>query len=313
MGVRDSQLDAVPSLALGTSPVTLKEMVSAYGTIANLGGYVEPLMVTRIEDRNGNLLAEFKPAAPKRELPADTARTLVDVMRDVVSRGTGASIRTRFGVRGDVAGKTGTTQGNADGWFILIQPQLVAGAWVGFNDSRVTLRSDYWGQGAHSALPIVGDFFQRAQRSRLIDSHLKFDTEQQPGWFAERAERMRDWIGHLFTRTPAQPDRQVAAHAPVRRAPVAPVAPAASVVAAPAASEAAGASAVQGEARALPPLLPAPGSESAPAPAPGNSVDGETHGGGAAALAPTPTPDDVVPPDAGGQSGEGPNSGGGAN
>nr|WP_241017063.1 transglycosylase domain-containing protein [Paraburkholderia sp. Ac-20342] len=317
MGVRDSELDPVPSLALGTSPVTLKEMVSAYGTIANLGNYVEPLMVTRIEDRNGNVLAEFAPAAPKRELPADTARTLVDVMRDVVSRGTGASIRTRFGVRGDVAGKTGTTQGNADGWFILIQPQLVAGAWVGFNDSRVTLRSDYWGQGAHSALPIVGDFFQRAQRSRLVDPRVKFDTEQPPGWFAERAERLRDWIEHLFARTP---QKQVVVHAPARRAPVASagtsgeasvssptpltqVIPVVPVVPAQPGSAAAGASAALAEPRELPPLLPTPGT--APAPATGNAVDGETHGGGAAAIAPTPTPDDVVPPDAAGQGGQG--------
>ncbi|MEX3632832.1 transglycosylase domain-containing protein [Paraburkholderia sp. BR14320] len=315
MGVRDSQLDPVPSLALGTSPVTLKEMVSAYGTIANLGSYVEPLMVTRIEDRNGNLLAEFSPATPKRELPADAARTLVDVMRDVVSRGTGASIRTRFGVRGDVAGKTGTTQGNADGWFILMQPQLVAGAWVGFNDSRVTLRSDYWGQGAHSALPIVGDFFQRAQRSRLVDSHMKFDTAQQPGWFAERAERLRNWIENLFTRTPTQADKPVVARAPARRAPVAPVQPPGSAVASPAGSEAAGASEVPGEVRELPPLLPAPGSgpEGAPTTPPGNTVDGETRGGGAAALAPTPTPDDVVPPDAGAQDGAGSNNGSAVN
>ncbi|NIF77213.1 penicillin-binding protein [Paraburkholderia sp. Cy-641] len=320
MGVRDSELDPVPSLALGTSPVTLKEMVSAYGTIANLGNYVEPLMVTRIEDRNGNVLAEFAPAAPKRELPADTARTLVDVMRDVVSRGTGASIRTRFGVRGDVAGKTGTTQGNADGWFILIQPQLVAGAWVGFNDSRVTLRSDYWGQGAHSALPIVGDFFQRAQRSRLVDPRVKFDTEQPPGWFAERAERLRDWIEHLFARTP---QKQVVVHAPARKAsagtsgeasvssptpltpltPLTQVIPVVPVVPAQPGSAAAGASAALAEPRELPPLLPTPGT--APAPATGNAVDGETHGGGAAAIAPTPTPDDVVPPDAAGQGGQG--------
>ncbi|MCC8391473.1 transglycosylase domain-containing protein [Paraburkholderia sp. MMS20-SJTR3] len=322
MGVRDSQLDPVPSLALGTSPVTLKEMVSAYGTIANLGGYVEPLMVTRIEDRNGNVLAQFEPAAPQRELPADTARTLVDVMRDVVSRGTGASIRTRFGVRGDIAGKTGTTQGNADGWFILIQPQLVAGAWVGFNDSRVTLRSDYWGQGAHSALPIVGDFFQRAQRARLVDSHLKFDTEQQPGWFAERSARLRDWFEQVFSRKPAQPEKQVSARATVRRAPVVTAEPAASAASAviEVPEIAAGASVVQGDAHGLPPLLPAPGSGSGPAagataaaPANGNGVDGEAHGDGAAALAPTPTPDDVVPPDAGGQGGAAANNANGAN
>ncbi|MGN8138862.1 penicillin-binding protein 1A [Paraburkholderia sp. 22099] len=302
MGVRDSTLDAVPSLALGTSPVTLKEMVSAYGTIANLGGYVEPVMVTRIEDRNGEVLAEFAPAPPRQELSADAARTLVDVMRDVVSRGTGSSIRSRFGVRGDVAGKTGTTQGNADGWFILIHPQLVAGAWVGFNDSRVTLRSDYWGQGAHSALPIVGDFFQRAQRSKLVDTRVKFETEQEPGWFAERTDRLRAWFEHLFAASPGQSEAPVVRREPARRAPGGSAASAAlGVSGASAASGALGASGASGtlaEPREVPqpPLLSAP--SSAPRPASG-AVDGEVRGGGEPALAPTPTPDDVTPPDAG--------------
>jgi penicillin-binding protein 1A len=275
-------------------------MVSAYGTIANLGGYVEPVMVTRIEDRNGEVLADFAPPPTKQELPADTARTLVDVMRDVVSRGTGASIRSRFGVRGDVAGKTGTTQGNADGWFILIHPQLVAGAWVGFNDSRVTLRSDYWGQGAHSALPIVGDFFQRAQRSRLVDSRVKFDTVQEPGWFAERTGRLREWFQQIFAATPVKPEKPLAARGPVRRAPVASVERETSAGAA-ASAPAAASETVVGP-RALPPLLQAPGS--APAGTSG-AVDGEARGGGAPAIAPTPTPDDVMPPDAGSTIGEG--------
>ncbi|HEX7911061.1 MAG TPA: transglycosylase domain-containing protein [Paraburkholderia sp.] len=310
MGVRDSELDPVPSLALGTSPVTLKEMVSAYGTIANLGGYVEPVMVTRIEDRKGEVLAEFAPASPRQELPADADRMLIDIMRDVVNRGTGSSIRSRFGVRGDVAGKTGTTQGNADGWFILIHPQLVAGAWVGFNDSRVTLRSDYWGQGAHSALPIVGDFFQRAQRSRLVDSRVKFATDQEPGWFAERSARLREWFQQLFAPAPAKPEAVVAQRGVVRSAPAA-----ASASSAPsAASDASGASgaavgaqasaaAIEPRALPQPPLLAAPGS--APVAASG-AVDGETHGGGEPASAPTPTPDDVVPPDAGGTNGASP-------
>jgi penicillin-binding protein 1A len=303
MGVRDSELDPVPSLALGTSPVTLKEMVSAYGTIANLGGYVEPVMVTRIENRKGDVLADFEPVAPKQELPVSTARTLVDVMRDVVSRGTGSAIRTRFGVRGDVAGKTGTTQGNADGWFILIQPQLVAGAWVGFNDSRVTLRSDYWGQGAHSALPIVGDFFQRAQRARLIDTRLKFDTQQEPGWFAERTGRLKDWFGHLFGGTAAKTDAKTVSRGPARHGPVA--RPAESVAPQVAVEPGTSASAAAVEPRALPqpPILPAPGLSITQGDA---AVDGQAHGSGEPALAPTPTPDDAGPPDAGNSSGVAP-------
>ncbi|WP_019450622.1 transglycosylase domain-containing protein [Cupriavidus sp. BIS7] len=198
MGVRDSKLEAVPSLALGTSPVTLKEMVSAYGTIANGGQYIAPSMVTRIEDHDGNVLAQFRLPSPQRALSASANETLVDVMRDVIDRGTGTSIRTRFGIRADVAGKTGTTQDNADGWFILMHPQLVAGAWVGFNDNRVTLRSDYWGQGAHSALPIVGDFYQRALRARIIDPRVRFAEVDEKSWYSAITDQVKGWYQKLF-------------------------------------------------------------------------------------------------------------------
>lgn len=194
MGVRESLLDPVPSLALGTSPVTLREMVSAYCTIANHGAYVEPRMVTRIEDRNGNVLADFPAARPEQALPAAAALKLVDVMRDVVNRGTGSDIRTRFGIRADVAGKTGTTQDGTDSWFILIHPQLVAGAWVGFDDAHVTLRNDYWSEGAHSALPVVGAFYDMALRARVIDAHAQL----APGSVAPRAARARKHHHFLF-------------------------------------------------------------------------------------------------------------------
>ncbi len=101
-------------------------------------------------------------------------------MRGVVDRGTGSAIRSQFGLRADLAGKTGTTQDNTDGWFILMHPQLVGGAWVGFNDNRITLRSDYWGQGAHSALPMVGDAFHYALANRLIDAKARFVSTEEP-------------------------------------------------------------------------------------------------------------------------------------
>ncbi len=220
MGVRDSKLDEVPSLALGTSPVTLKEMVTAYGTIANGGQYLAPVMLTSITDRDGNVLARFRPASPERALPASANDTLLDVMRDVVDRGTGTAIRTRFGIRADVAGKTGTTQDNADGWFILMHPQLVAGAWVGFNDSRVTLRSDYWGQGAHSALPIVGDFYQRALRARIIDPRTRFAEVDEKSWYSGLTDTVRGWYQKLFTSS--KKDEAVPAPRPAPRRPVLP-------------------------------------------------------------------------------------------
>lgn len=218
MGVRSSKLDPVPSLALGTSPVTLKEMVTAYGTIADGGSYIAPMMVTSIESRDGKVLAQFRPARPERALSAQATADLIDAMRAVVDHGTGAAIRSRYGIRADVAGKTGTTQDNADGWFILMSPQLVAGAWVGFNDSRITLRSNYWGQGAHSALPIVGEFFQGALHARLIDAHAHFAEIQAPNWRQTWRQtfstKFRAWMQYLFGHAP-----KPAAHAPQHPAP----------------------------------------------------------------------------------------------
>ena len=198
MGVRQSKLGLVPSLALGTSPVTLFEMVNAYGTIANNGAYLAPVWVTRIENGNGEVLAEFAPQEAEPALSAEVNYTLLDAMRGVVDRGTGSAIRSRFGIRADVAGKTGTTQDNADGWFILMHPQLVAGAWVGFNDGRVTLRSDYWGQGAQSALPIVGDFTAQALRSRAIDPRIRFEAPQDAGLFSRLKHSLSDWAKRVF-------------------------------------------------------------------------------------------------------------------
>ncbi len=173
MGVRQSKLDEVLSLALGTSPVTLKEMVTAYSTLANEGRYIEPIMVTRVENRNGKVLEAFADKTPETVMATPVAQTLLDVLRGAVDQGTGTSIRNRYGIRADVAGKTGTTQGNTDGWFILMQPQLVAGAWVGFNDNRVTM-GERWGQGAQSALPIVGEFYRLAIRGKVIDPNIRF-------------------------------------------------------------------------------------------------------------------------------------------
>jgi len=169
MGIRQSKLESVPSLALGTSPVTLLEMVSTYSTIASLGEYRKPIFVRRITDRDGKVVADFAPGAPERALSQEASVQLVDMLRGVVNRGTGGGVRYRFGVYGDVAGKTGTTQNNTDGWFILMHPQLVAGAWVGFNDNRVTMRSSYWGQGGHNALLLVGDFMRSALDGGKLD------------------------------------------------------------------------------------------------------------------------------------------------
>jgi penicillin-binding protein 1A len=198
MGVNRSKLDEVPALALGTSPVTPLEMVSAYSTIAAIGEYRQPIYITRITDKNGNVLAQFA-TDNKRVMSEKTVGHLINMLRGAVDQGTGQAVRTQFGVRADVAGKTGTTQKNTDGWFILMHPRLVAGSWVGFNDSRVTMRSNYWGEGSHNALLVVGDFFQQTLAARLIDGGAEFpfarphDSIWEPFFDAAK-----EWFGGIF-------------------------------------------------------------------------------------------------------------------
>lgn len=196
MGIRDSKLDPVMALALGTSPVTALELVAAYSTIASSGEYHSPLLVTQIADKHGNVLARFD-SQKERALSKAAADDLLDMMRGVINQGTGQALRSRFGIQADVAGKTGTTQNNTDGWFMLMHPRLVSASWVGFNDARVTMRSNYWGQGAHNALFVVGDFYRQALNTRLIDPALRFDVPESSGRRSGRnvIERLFDWLG----------------------------------------------------------------------------------------------------------------------
>jgi penicillin-binding protein 1A len=168
MGIRESELYAVPSVALGTSNVTLLEMATAYSTLANGGLYNEPVSISRIEDRYGNVIWEAS-STPSEALSERTAYTVVDMMRGVIDYGTGQRIRTQFDLGDyDLAGKTGTTQQSADTWFMLMHPELVSGAWMGFDDQRLTFRTSWWGQGAHSALFLVGDFYRSLVKSDSI-------------------------------------------------------------------------------------------------------------------------------------------------
>lgn len=292
MGVRESKLDEVPSLALGTSLVSLREMVTAYATIANDGGYREPRLVARIEDRQGKVLAEFTPPEVQQALDRDADRTLLDVMRGVVDRGTGYGIRGRFGIRADVAGKTGTTQDNTDGWFILMHPQLVAGAWVGFDDSRITMRSNYWGQGARSALPMVGSFFQHALTAKVIDAKQRFDTTHDEGWFQRLQNSAGEWLRGLFAPSsgasvPVASESGAAVSMP--QAIEAPVETASQVLAMPADSvPAAGASPV------VPAAVPAPGASASAVPGAGTSGPAPSPQGSAASSSATQSP--AAPP-----------------
>ena len=159
MGIK-SYIPSVYAIALGVPELTLYEMVGAQTTYANRGIYTEPIFVTRIEDRFGNILAEFKPRQ-QEAMNAETAYLMIELMKGVVEYGTGARIRSVYGIKYPVAGKTGTTDNNSDGWFMGITPRLVAGAWVGGEDMQIHFLSTSLGQGANMALPIWALFMKK--------------------------------------------------------------------------------------------------------------------------------------------------------
>jgi len=163
-------IDAVPSIALGTPDISVFEMVAANATFANKGTYIKPAFITRIEDKNGKVLEEF--FSPTDEVfSEEKAYAMIQLMRGVVDRGTGTRLRSRFNLRNEIAGKTGTTQNNADGWFMGLTPNLVAGCWVGGEERSVHFNSTNDGQGASMALPIWGKFFQKV----YADASLKIN------------------------------------------------------------------------------------------------------------------------------------------
>jgi penicillin-binding protein 1A len=163
-------IDAVPSIALGTPDISVFEMVAANATFANKGTYIKPAFITRIEDKNGKVLEEFF-SSTDEVFSEEKAYAMIQLMRGVVDRGTGTRLRSRFNLRNEIAGKTGTTQNNADGWFMGLTPNLVAGCWVGGEERSVHFNSTNEGQGASMALPIWGKFFQKV----YADASLKIN------------------------------------------------------------------------------------------------------------------------------------------
>jgi penicillin-binding protein 1A len=151
-GVR-GPLDPVVSLCLGPAEISVAEMVDAYTAFPNKGIRTEPLYVTRIEDANGNVIATFTPKMHEI-FSESTAYKMIYMMRAVVDGGTGGRIRGKYGLRMPVAGKTGTTQNNSDGWFMGYTPSLVSGVWVGGEDRSIHFDTTFDGQGASMALPI---------------------------------------------------------------------------------------------------------------------------------------------------------------
>lgn len=161
-----------PAISLGTMDASLLDMIRVYGTFANEGKRPELHYLDRIEDRNGNVIYEYpkpSPATFEQVLSPETNALVVNLLETVVDSGTARKLRYQYGLRNDVAGKTGTTQDQSDGWFMGFTPDLVFGAWVGAELPSVHFRTLYRGQGSSTALPFVGSFLQKTMK----DPHFR--------------------------------------------------------------------------------------------------------------------------------------------
>ena len=160
MGVR-SFIDPVYSIFLGTSDVKLEEMVGAYGTFVNKGVYTKPMYVTRIEDKNGNVISRFTPQI-EEVLSEETAFLMINLLQGVVQTGSGIRMRREpYMLMNPIGGKTGTTQEQSDAWFMGVTPNLVGGVWSGWEDRSIHFESLSEGQGANVALPIFAKFLNK--------------------------------------------------------------------------------------------------------------------------------------------------------
>jgi len=164
MGLK-SNIPPAPSICLGTPDVSVYEMVGAYGTFANKGVFTSPIFLNRIEDKNGVVLDEFSPMT-KEVLSEEKAYVMLNLMQGVTTRGSGVRLRWKYGFKNQIAGKTGTTQNQSDGWFMGVVPNLVTGVWTGAEDRAVHFRSITLGQGANMALPIWGEYMTRVYKDK---------------------------------------------------------------------------------------------------------------------------------------------------
>lgn len=199
IGIQKDRIPRVPSICLGTVELSPFEMASAYSAFVNKGLWVEPSFITRIEDKDGNVLEEFQNPKHDQVLSAEKAYIMTHLLERVVQRGTAYGMTGRFGIEGSVGGKTGTTQGAADGWFVGITKGLVCATWVGADDPSVRVRSSLIGQGSQMAMPIFGYFMSSIQKN----PKLKYKAEAftgpdnfNPDWFnCDKAKNNRGDLG----------------------------------------------------------------------------------------------------------------------
>ncbi len=178
LGITDS-LSQEPAMALGTDGIKIKELAGAYASYVNEGKGVTPYYISKIEDKNGNIIASFEPKVTEIPAYSDyTRQALLEMMKSTVEQGTATRIRTTYKLENDIAGKTGTTQDNKDGWFVGITPNLVAITWVGNDNYNIGFKTTVMGQGANTALPIFAKLYQKLNQDPAFDPITKSKFEK---------------------------------------------------------------------------------------------------------------------------------------
>lgn len=182
-GVLNKQIDPVVSLSLGPCEISVGEMVSAYTAFANRGIRTTPLFVTRIEDNEGNVLANFTPQMDE-VISESSAYKMLVMLRAVINEGTGGRVRRLYGITADMGGKTVTTNNNSDGWFMGFTPSLVSGVWVGGEDRDIHFDTMVNGQGAAMALPVWGLYMQKVYKDKSLgysqEEHFNIPEDFDP-------------------------------------------------------------------------------------------------------------------------------------
>lgn len=175
----NSELPSVPSLALGTANIPLEEMIHPYLCYANQGKWIEPYCISEIRDTEGYVIYKAPEIKAEQVIPANEAYLISSMLTDVINEGTGGRLRSVYSIHSALAGKTGTTQNQADGWFIGYNPDIVVGVRVGANNAQIHFKTTALGQGANTALPIFGIFMQQCLASNRF-THWNNSRFPQP-------------------------------------------------------------------------------------------------------------------------------------
>ncbi|NJY62654.1 penicillin-binding protein [Salinimicrobium sp. CDJ15-81-2] len=199
-------LPKYPSIALGTAQMSAADLAGSYASFANRGKAAKPYYLTRIEDKYGNVIAEFKPQLAKSPaFSSTTGQVMIEMMKESVNNGTAARLRFKYRLPNDIAGKTGTTQDNKDGWFVGITPKLISVTWAGTDDPRIGFPSTYIGQGANSALPAFALLMQKMNADPQFKdiTQAKFPTPSSTVQMMLNCEpeRRDNFLDRLFTKS----------------------------------------------------------------------------------------------------------------